>query len=83
MLSRNGRQKARAVDGPSRTQAGYDALYTQKSREAMGAAGKVDGCAVLWKTSKCRPSGIKDEAFRRSCLGARRGAAQSLCLVHL
>jgi len=39
---------------PAMKHAGYDALYTQKSREAMGAAGKVDGCAVLWKTSKYR-----------------------------
>ena len=32
--------------------AGYEALFTQKSREAMGAAGKVDGCATFWKAQR-------------------------------
>lgn len=39
---------------PAMKHAGYEALYTQKSREAMGAAGKVDGCATFWKTTKYR-----------------------------
>jgi len=39
---------------PALKHAGYEALFTQKSREAMGAAGKVDGCATFWKTTKYR-----------------------------
>jgi len=33
---------------------GYEGIFAQKSREAMGAAGKVDGCAVFWKRHKFR-----------------------------
>jgi CCR4-NOT transcription complex subunit 6 len=36
------------------SEAGFDGLYKQKTREAMGMAGKVDGCAVFWRRSKFR-----------------------------
>jgi CCR4-NOT transcription complex subunit 6 len=32
---------------PAMTAAGYTGLYKQKTREAMGAEGKVDGCALF------------------------------------
>ena len=31
---------------------GYSSLYTMKNRVAMGAAGKMDGCAMFWKSAK-------------------------------
>ncbi|GMH48736.1 hypothetical protein TL16_g00359 [Triparma laevis f. inornata] len=31
---------------------GYDGQFKQKTRDAMGIAGKVDGCAMFWKRSK-------------------------------
>ena len=34
------------------TELGFDGLYKQKSREAMGQYGKVDGCATFWRRSK-------------------------------
>lgn len=33
---------------------GYEGTFAQKSREAMGAAGKVDGCAMFWKRTRFR-----------------------------
>ena len=30
----------------------YDGFYVQKSRESMGAYGKIDGCAIFWNCSK-------------------------------
>jgi len=33
---------------------GYEGLYKQKTRDAMGLAGKVDGCATFWRRSKFR-----------------------------
>mmetsp|Transcript_2444 Transcript_2444/g.3467 ORF Transcript_2444/g.3467 Transcript_2444/m.3467 type:complete len:622 (+) Transcript_2444:235-2100(+) len=35
-------------------EAGYEGLYKAKTRESMGIAGKVDGCALLWRRSKFR-----------------------------
>jgi len=32
--------------------AGYGAIYKTKTREAMGATGKVDGCAIFWRKSR-------------------------------
>eukprot|EP00934_Nitzschia_sp_Nitz4_P007663 Nitzschia sp. Nitz4//scaffold2_size372955//184913//186912//NITZ4_000427-RA/size372955-processed-gene-0.508-mRNA-1//-1//CDS//3329546790//7653//frame0 len=31
---------------------GYEGVYKQKTRDAMGMAGKVDGCALFWRRSK-------------------------------
>ena len=33
---------------------GYDSLYKQKTRDSMGPAGKVDGCALFWRSNKFR-----------------------------
>jgi len=30
----------------------YEGVYCQKSRESMGAYGKIDGCAIFWNCSK-------------------------------
>ena len=35
-------------------ESGFDGLYKQKTRDAMGPAGKVDGCAIFWRRSKFR-----------------------------
>jgi len=32
--------------------AGYEGVYKQKTRIAMGLAGKVDGCALFWRRAK-------------------------------
>ena len=32
--------------------AGYDGVFKQKTRQSMGLAGKVDGCALFWRRSK-------------------------------
>ena len=32
--------------------AGYEGCYKQKTRQSMGLAGKVDGCALFWKRSR-------------------------------
>lgn len=32
--------------------AGFEGVYKQKTRAAMGLAGKVDGCALFWRRSK-------------------------------
>jgi CCR4-NOT transcription complex subunit 6 len=32
--------------------AGYEGVYKQKTRQSMGLAGKVDGCALFWRRSK-------------------------------
>lgn len=32
--------------------AGYEGVYKQKTRQSMGLAGKVDGCGLFWKRSK-------------------------------
>ena len=39
---------------PELSEEGYDGLYKHKTREAMGASGKVDGCAILWRRGKFR-----------------------------
>lgn len=39
---------------PALEQRGYEGTFTQKSRASMGAAGKVDGCALFWKRDKFR-----------------------------
>eukprot|EP00538_Stauroneis_constricta_P011328 CAMPEP_0119553888 /NCGR_PEP_ID=MMETSP1352-20130426/6516_1 /TAXON_ID=265584 /ORGANISM="Stauroneis constricta, Strain CCMP1120" /LENGTH=637 /DNA_ID=CAMNT_0007600371 /DNA_START=503 /DNA_END=2416 /DNA_ORIENTATION=+ len=31
---------------------GYEGVFKQKTRQAMGLAGKVDGCALFWRRSK-------------------------------
>jgi CCR4-NOT transcription complex subunit 6 len=33
-------------------EAGYEGVYKQKTRQSMGLAGKVDGCALFWRRSK-------------------------------
>lgn len=35
-------------------EAGYGALYKTKTREGMGSAGKVDGCALFYRKSRMR-----------------------------
>jgi CCR4-NOT transcription complex subunit 6 len=37
---------------PQLHQLGYEGLYKQKTREAFGPAGRVDGCATFYKRSK-------------------------------
>ena len=32
--------------------AGYEGVYKQKTRQSMGLAGKVDGCGLFWRRSK-------------------------------
>lgn len=34
------------------SEVGYEGVYKQKTRQSMGLAGKVDGCALFWKRSK-------------------------------
>jgi CCR4-NOT transcription complex subunit 6 len=36
----------------SMSDAGYEGVYKQKTRQSMGLAGKVDGCALFWRRSK-------------------------------
>jgi len=31
---------------------GYEGVYKQKTRQSMGIAGKVDGCALFWRRNK-------------------------------
>ena len=31
--------------------AGYEGVFKQKTRQSMGLAGKVDGCALFWRRS--------------------------------
>ena len=60
--------------------AGYEALFTQKSREAMGAAGKVDGCATFWKAQKYRVAEQRELRFNDLAYAearSRRPAAPS------
>lgn len=42
---------------PELSEEGYDGLYKHKTRESMGASGKVDGCAILWRRGKFRLAG--------------------------
>ncbi|OQR95349.1 carbon catabolite repressor protein [Thraustotheca clavata] len=37
---------------PMMSALGYDGLYQQKTREAMGLAGKVDGCATFYRKNR-------------------------------
>ena len=37
---------------PQLNQLGYEGLYKQKTREAFGPAGRVDGCATFYKRNK-------------------------------
>ena len=53
--------------------AGYEALFTQKSREAMGAAGKVDGCATFWKAQKYRVAEQRELRFNDLAYAEARG----------
>ena len=39
---------------PRLAAAGFEGVYKCKTRESMGATGKVDGCALLWRRSKFR-----------------------------
>lgn len=32
--------------------AGYEGVFKQKTRQSMGLAGKVDGCGIFWRRSK-------------------------------
>lgn len=34
------------------SEAGFEGVYKQKTRQSMGLAGKVDGCALFWRRSK-------------------------------
>ena len=34
------------------SEAGYEGVFKQKTRQSMGLAGKVDGCALFWRRSK-------------------------------
>ncbi|KAL9182007.1 hypothetical protein ACHAXT_012350 [Thalassiosira profunda] len=33
-------------------EAGFEGVYKQKTRQAMGLSGKVDGCALFWRRTK-------------------------------
>jgi CCR4-NOT transcription complex subunit 6 len=46
---------------PELSEEGYDGLYKHKTRESMGASGKVDGCAILWRRGKFRLAGKESE----------------------
>lgn len=48
---------------PALEQMGYEAIFKTKTREAMGMAGKVDGCALIWRRSKFRLSESKGVEF--------------------
>ncbi|KDO21160.1 hypothetical protein SPRG_12941 [Saprolegnia parasitica CBS 223.65] len=37
---------------PMMTDLGYEGLYLQKTRESMGLAGKVDGCAMFYRKNR-------------------------------
>ncbi|KAA0157563.1 hypothetical protein FNF29_00139 [Cafeteria roenbergensis] len=37
---------------PEMHKLGYEGLYRQKNRQSMGVAGKVDGCAMFFKSSR-------------------------------
>eukprot|EP00741_Cyanophora_paradoxa_P025079 tig00000342_g24207.t1 len=37
---------------PEMSKYGYDAVYKQKTREAMGADGKMDGCSIFFKRDR-------------------------------
>jgi CCR4-NOT transcription complex subunit 6 len=39
---------------PRLAELGFDGLFKAKTRGAMGAAGKVDGCAIFWRRNKFR-----------------------------
>lgn len=60
---------------PALKAAGYEGLYTQKSREAMGAAGKVDGCATFWKTTKYRIAEQRAISFNDLAYAAAQDAS--------
>jgi len=34
------------------SESGYEGVFKQKTRQSMGLAGKVDGCALFWRRSK-------------------------------
>jgi CCR4-NOT transcription complex subunit 6 len=34
------------------SEAGYEGVYKQKTRQSMGMVGKVDGCALFWRRSR-------------------------------
>jgi len=34
------------------SEAGFEGVFKQKTRQSMGLAGKVDGCALFWRRSK-------------------------------
>ena len=33
---------------------GYAGVFAAKSKESMGGVGKMDGCAVFWRTAALR-----------------------------
>jgi len=39
---------------PQLSDAGFDSLFKQKTREDMGGKGKIDGCATFWRRTKFR-----------------------------
>lgn len=50
---------------PELAKFGYAGLYKQKTREFMGAYGKMDGCAVFYRRDKfvVAPNGVNDIEF--------------------
>ena len=54
--------------------AGYAGLYKQKTREDMGVAGKVDGCALFWRKAKFRLSEHYEVEFNEGVWSAMRAA---------
>jgi CCR4-NOT transcription complex subunit 6 len=58
---------------PAMKASGYEGLYKQKNRDAMGVEGKVDGCALFFKTSRFylieKYSLDFNEAVRQCCDG--------------
>ena len=54
--------------------AGSSGLYKQKTREDMGVAGKVDGCALFWRKAKFRLSEHYEVEFNEGVWSAMRAA---------
>lgn len=63
---------------PALERLGYDGVFKQKTREAMGEAGQVDGCAMFWKTARLRAKSSFTLDYNEAALrvfGERRNAA--------
>ena len=58
---------------------GYEGVYKQKTRQSMGLAGKVDGCALFWRRSKFHLVESYSIEFNEV---AQRQASQVLGLSH-